>query len=66
MIKFHPSSLGLIMTEPKVKTELLGVNVPVPPDQIPVVVAPAIVPESTDKILFLKPNEAIINLTGTR
>jgi hypothetical protein len=24
MIKFHPSSLGLIMTEPKVKSELLG------------------------------------------
>ena len=35
-------------------TELLGVKVPVPPDQIPVVVGPEIVPESTDARLFLQ------------
>ena len=37
---------------------LLGVKVPVPPAQIPVVVAPETVPESTVVGLFLQDNKS--------
>ena len=36
------------------KSVLFGVNVPVPPDQIPVLLPPDTVPERTDEGLFLQ------------
>ena len=42
-----------------VRTELLGLKDPEPPDQIPVVVPPDTDPERTETILFLQENKSI-------